>query len=114
MDAAVNVTEHSRLYNALFYTFRGLKMAAERYSSSSVGGGYGRAGESIRKTSENVRENSNHASLFSVSYVFSVPALAGTHMDAPENWGHNFSQYETDVCHDVVLGLEMHAAHPCR
>ncbi len=58
MDAAANVTEHNRLYNALFYNFRGLKMAAERYSSSSVGGGYGFAGESIRRTTENVRESS--------------------------------------------------------
>ncbi|CAL8466622.1 g6158 [Coccomyxa elongata] len=56
MDAAASVTDHNRLYNALFYNFRGLKMAAERYSSSSVGGGYSRAGESIRKTTENVNK----------------------------------------------------------
>ena len=54
MDAAVNVTEHSRLYNALFYNFQGLKWAAQNYAQAHTGGGYGRAGESVRKTTQKV------------------------------------------------------------
>ena len=75
MDAAANVAEHSKLYNALFYNFRDLKMAAERYSSSSVGGGYGRAGESIRKTTEHVRESSTYAFSLLVSNISLFPSL---------------------------------------
>ncbi len=56
IDAAVNVTEHSRLYSALFYNFQGLKWAAQNYSQGSTGGGYSRAGASVRKTTEKVRE----------------------------------------------------------
>ncbi|EIE26346.1 hypothetical protein COCSUDRAFT_64448 [Coccomyxa subellipsoidea C-169] len=54
IDAAVNVTEHSRLYSALFYNFQGLKWAAQNYSQGSTGGGYSRAGASVRKTTEKV------------------------------------------------------------
>ena len=54
MDAAGRVMHNNGLYGRLFYNFQGLKWAAQSYGQAHTGGGFSRAGESVRRTTAKV------------------------------------------------------------
>jgi hypothetical protein len=64
-DAAANLNNNEKMYKALFYNFKDLRQAAEKYASSHAGGGYRRAMGQLSRTTDRVMHDETHMAVTS-------------------------------------------------